>query len=346
MNLRSLLTRILRFNISQKFTGYLILVSVIPLLVVGLISYLVSRNIIQDEARRYNVDLISEQTSYLDLLLQEVDNLISNISSVEEITNAMDVQSADTYTNLATQARIGYILNNYSNIKGLASIDIFTTKGAHYHVGETLNAQNVRTNVRDLLLTETEPKSPAVVWIGIEDNVNADSTYTKVITATKVFSQLDPNTMVSTPVALLVVSYRVDYLYDHFSHLDLGNSGYLMIIDGHNRIIYNPTAALIGATVGADYMKQFTGTNGTLVMKVNGQDTSVTYKRSTISNWVVASFIPVEALTSQTNIIGVTTFLIRGFDPLEDAIDYGRELIPLVRAEAARREAQGATRAG
>lgn len=29
--------------------------------------------------------------------------------------------------------------------------------------------------------------------------------------------------------------------------------------------------------------------------------------------------------------LGVTTFLIRGFDPLEDAVDYGRELIPLVR---------------
>jgi alkanesulfonate monooxygenase len=29
--------------------------------------------------------------------------------------------------------------------------------------------------------------------------------------------------------------------------------------------------------------------------------------------------------------LGVTTFLIRGFDPLEDAVQYGRELIPLVR---------------
>ena len=36
--------------------------------------------------------------------------------------------------------------------------------------------------------------------------------------------------------------------------------------------------------------------------------------------------------------IGVTTLLIRGFDPLNDAIEYGRELIPLVRAEVARRE--------
>jgi alkanesulfonate monooxygenase len=29
--------------------------------------------------------------------------------------------------------------------------------------------------------------------------------------------------------------------------------------------------------------------------------------------------------------LGVTTFLIRGFDPLDDAIDYGRELIPVTR---------------
>jgi len=35
--------------------------------------------------------------------------------------------------------------------------------------------------------------------------------------------------------------------------------------------------------------------------------------------------------------LGVTTFLIRGFDPLEDVVDYGRELIPLVRKQAAQR---------
>jgi len=35
--------------------------------------------------------------------------------------------------------------------------------------------------------------------------------------------------------------------------------------------------------------------------------------------------------------LGVSTFLIRGFDPLEDAIAYGRDLIPLVRERTAHR---------
>jgi len=36
--------------------------------------------------------------------------------------------------------------------------------------------------------------------------------------------------------------------------------------------------------------------------------------------------------------LGFSTLLIRGFNPFQDAIDYGRELVPIVRAEVARRE--------
>jgi alkanesulfonate monooxygenase len=44
--------------------------------------------------------------------------------------------------------------------------------------------------------------------------------------------------------------------------------------------------------------------------------------------------------------LGVSTFLIRGFDPLEDAVAYGRDLIPLVRDLVARREAEPVRSAG
>jgi alkanesulfonate monooxygenase len=44
--------------------------------------------------------------------------------------------------------------------------------------------------------------------------------------------------------------------------------------------------------------------------------------------------------------LGVTTFLIRGFDPLDDAIDYGRELIPLVRREIGERVSGAAAQLG
>ncbi|WP_347558754.1 LLM class flavin-dependent oxidoreductase [Robbsia sp. KACC 23696] len=40
--------------------------------------------------------------------------------------------------------------------------------------------------------------------------------------------------------------------------------------------------------------------------------------------------------------LGITTFLIRGFDPLEDALTYGRDLLPVARARLAAEEARAA----
>jgi alkanesulfonate monooxygenase len=40
--------------------------------------------------------------------------------------------------------------------------------------------------------------------------------------------------------------------------------------------------------------------------------------------------------------LGISTFLIRGFDPLEDAVAYGRDLLPLVRELVAARDTQQA----
>lgn len=48
-----------------------------------------------------------------------------------------------------------------------------------------------------------------------------------------------------------------------------------------------------------------------------------------------------EAL-AEYHALGVTTFLIRGFDPLEDAIGYGRDLLPATRAAVAARPAVAA----
>jgi alkanesulfonate monooxygenase SsuD/methylene tetrahydromethanopterin reductase-like flavin-dependent oxidoreductase (luciferase family) len=40
--------------------------------------------------------------------------------------------------------------------------------------------------------------------------------------------------------------------------------------------------------------------------------------------------------------LGITTFLIRGFDPLEDAVPYGRDVLPLTRELIARRHPRAA----
>src|SRR3954469_8462039 len=140
----------LKFNITLRFIAYLMILSFLPILAIGMTAIEVSRSILATEASRHAAQQVSSQQDYLHVEMDQVESLIANISGVDTIAEALSQsgQPRDSFTNLATQARIGYILNSYLNIKGLVSIDIFTADGTHYHVGDTLDTANTRQDVR------------------------------------------------------------------------------------------------------------------------------------------------------------------------------------------------------
>src|SRR6185436_7016908 len=98
-------------------------------------------------------------------------------SGVEGISTglATPFDPADNYARLSMQARIGYILNGYVNIRGLVSIDIFSERGAHYHVGDTLDVGVLRRDLLDDLRRRTAASTRPVYWAGLVDNVNRNS---------------------------------------------------------------------------------------------------------------------------------------------------------------------------
>lgn len=288
-----------RLNISQKFVISLILLSTIPMLIVGVASLNVARNILQDEAERYSLEIVASQQDYLNLELDQIEALLANISSVEDIRNSLDNAQSDSgdYANLATHAKIGYILNSYTNLKGLVSIDIFTVDNRHFHVGDTLNVEKIRNDVKDSIFTRTLNGERRVVWMGVEDNINANSSQNKVLTAAKILYRVNPDTLREEPLALLLANYSVEHVYNHFASLDLGENSYFLIIDDQNRIIYHPNPAMIGQHVNADFTQQFTENQGTTQLTINGQDTVVSYAKSGMSGWTVTGLIPAEIFT-------------------------------------------------
>ncbi len=288
----------------------LALASVLPLLVLGLISDNVSRTVIEQDVAHYAQAMVNAQRDYLDVLFQEIESLIINISGVEDIKTAIDdaASSPDEYTRLATHARIGYILSGYSGIKGLASLDIFTPGNAHYHVGDTLNVQDINQPLLEQIKGYTRKSESLVTWVGIEDNVNVNSTNRKVITAARLFQIVDPVTLQEQTGALLLVNYSIDTLYDHFSNLKLGTGAYFIIVDNQNRIVYHPNRAYVGALVSKTFLDQLSTEN--LVIEVDGQQMLVTSTRSNVNGWLLASLTPYKNLTASADTIRNTTVMV------------------------------------
>lgn len=300
-----------QLNITQKFIGFLFAISIIPLLVVGIISYRISGSILRETATRSTSELVEGQRQYLELQLRQVESLISNISGVETITAALDDLDVtpDTYSRLTTQAQIGYILTGYTSLEGLVSIDIFSQGGEHYHVGDTLDVSTINTELKEEIYNQVLVSQSRVNWFGIEDNINSNSNHQKVITAATLLSKVSPETLESQPIALLMVNYSVDYLYDHFSEVDLGSNGYLLVVDAQNRIIYHPDKELIGTQAIPSLMEKISLEQGTFENIVDETNALVSYEKSKISDWVVIGIVPVNTLLIGSNTIGMTTSL-------------------------------------
>ena len=294
------------------FLGFLLLTSIIPLLIVGATSYRVSLSVLQAETTRSAATLVADQKDYLQLQLQQVDSLIANLSQVEEIVTALDDKQAtsDAFTSLATQARIGYILDGYSQLDGLISIDIFTIHDAHYHIGDTLDVSRIREDVKQRVWAKALQGAPGVVWTGIEPNVNERSSFKQVVTAAKILRTTDNGAVQPRVIALLLVNYNVDEFYAHFKPINVGEGAYMLVVDAEDRLIYHPDPRHQGDVVSKAFTQKLSGPSGTFSDTIDGQRMIVTYNRSERTNWVVLSVTPVATLAARTTPIRTTTLVV------------------------------------
>ena len=296
-------------NITLKFIGYLIIFTIVPLLALGLVSVRVATQVLTDEYRNFTAKLVRNEQEYLDLQLEQVESLIANISGVEEITNALsDTGSSDAYTNLATQARIGYILNGYLNLRGLVSIEIFTVGGNHYHVGDTLNIDNIQDDIKDKIYTETLESNKNILWVGIEDNVNGNSVHEKVLVAAKILRHTNRETLEQEPVGLLLVNYSTDDFHEHYDQINIGEDAYFMVVDTKGRIIYHPDYDNLGAKVNQSFLDKLDSETGILTTDIGGVSTFVTYTKSARSDWYILSLVPVHIINEKTKLIRIMVF--------------------------------------
>jgi PAS domain S-box-containing protein len=210
---------------------------------------------------------------------------------VEEISNVLSIETPtfDTYTRLATQARIGYVLNNYLNLQGLISIEIFTLSGNHYHVGETLDVGNLDTALRDRLIQETQTNSRNINWAGIRPNVNGNSKHHTVMVASRMIHRLNRKAYRQEPVAMLVVNYDPDHLRLQFADTHSTKSGYMVLLDGNDHIVQHPDTALLGKKASPELLAQLAGESqagGMLVQSI----------RLRTPEWRLAIVLPYEVI--------------------------------------------------
>jgi signal transduction histidine kinase/ActR/RegA family two-component response regulator len=134
-------------------------------------------------------------------------------------------------------------------VKGLVSLDLFTLKGQHFHVGETLDVSSVPLAAVEQMLRDSSAGSANVHWRGIENNINSTSSQKKVITVTRVIRYFSPQAGTTDAVGLLVINLSDQILRDYFSGEDTRNGLRLMMVDHLGRLMHHSDRELLGEPV-------------------------------------------------------------------------------------------------
>lgn len=285
-----------------RILAFQLVIGVVPLLFFGLASMFSINSVLKNEAIDFQKDNVKQGALYINLVMNDVESLVASLSGNDEVNNALSGNSSETaYSKLTTQAKIGSVLSGYTNLKGLVSIDLFSSDNTHYHVGETLSATNINEPIVMKLIAETQRFEGFVYWSGIEDNINLDSEYPTVITATKILNPRGDFSISGDSSGLLVVSYDPAVFDEGFGQTT-DETSYTIILDAKNRILFHPNAQFIGQIISDALSTQISAqTKGSFSQIINGENMLVIFDSTQKGDWTVTRFIPLKNILSNGN---------------------------------------------
>ena len=299
--------RTIRMSITTRLLSYLLLAGIVPLVLLGVSSFEISRRIIIQQAGQFHLQQMKDLNAYLTLYSEQIESLSANIAGNEAIGQALDAktgqtgQQADSFSMLSTHAKIGDILNSYVRVKGLVSIDLFATDGKHFHVGDTLDVRDVDSRRVRSMLDEARNSPAPVSWRGVEDNLNRASTQKKVQTVTRTIRYFTPESGRAEVVGLLVINIDSNVVINAFLN-DVKTSEHLrlMLLDRQGRFIYHRDAALVGRKSAPQLMERLHSGPSIQALQLDGEDVIMAFVPDQRTGGFIVGALPRSVLTAPT----------------------------------------------
>ena len=293
-------------SLKKKLLVYIFLIGLLPLLFFGIVSIFSTNQVLKTETLDFHEQFVDQRKQYIDLVMSDIESLAANLSGIDEIKDGLTKSPTDSsYDRLSTQAKIGYILNGYSNLNGLVSIDLFSDLGVHFHVGETLNASNVNLVLKARLRKETIAANEYVYWSGIENSIIMDnSRYPYLIIAAKMLQSDHTSNTGAHYTGLLVISYNPAVFSEGFIKYQNG-TGYSMILDAKKRILFHPDSQYIGKTISENFAANLNKQKGFFEQSIDGKKTLVVYASTQRGGWIISSQIPLDKIYKKSSTITV-----------------------------------------
>lgn len=298
-----------KLNLSQKFVILIILVSIIPLVALGIFSYKISARAIKKEIVAYTDQIMEEKIQSTGLLVNNIESLVKNIQSDPDIKAHILHMDAikDLMEKMKMQTQVYSILSKFNNLQGIIAIDLIDKKNDIYHIGDPWSKGDyVDWDMIHQMEKELNISGKSIYWSGIEKNYfhHANNPFIVMIVAN--IQTYLPNLSQPQPIAQLIVCIQAKELSKLFQ-IEGINDQTFHVLDQNHQLIYASDPNLIGTFCPESFITDLGKTHRDLEQKINGKLNIIHFEEIPETNWSLLCFSPISAIQNKIAVIFYST---------------------------------------
>ncbi|MCY9691855.1 sensor histidine kinase [Paenibacillus alginolyticus] len=285
--------------LTVKLLVYSAMLVVIPLLVVGLISYQKSSEVLREEANLSNKQIIEQVKLHIEYYIRdfEIDSIrMQNHPSMQQflrMTSEQEVKSS------GIREPMMQLLNDTAYSRSDISRIMLVMEN------QTVLDTSMNKNVTPALQLIQEPwfasvpSNSDIMLIIRPPSQRYELEYVPVLSIVK--RLVSPLTL--EPVATLIMEVNFKRIQEIAERVTIGRTGYLSILDPYGRYIYSPEYTEIGHLANWDQLEWILQQESGSYQAQTGDKPFYTFSLSSYLNWRLVTTIPEEELTRGTEYI-------------------------------------------
>jgi two-component system sensor histidine kinase YesM len=290
---RRLLQSISDMKIQTKILASFLLLNLIPLAIIGTLTYQKSSSLIQEKTNDYTTDLLTEVSKNIEYKLKEIKRVYYSLFTNQDIRNALKK------ANQGFSDQVDYI-DEVNKIMLLLEAAIVDSEDVEdiilYSLKKDIFPSEKVTKLNDLnadAWKDLYANMGNLIWL------NANSQQLLITAGSSIFDVDDWN-----KIGYFVLYLKEQALYSVFEQTKLNSEGEMYIINQQGKIISHSNKSLLNTTPSYPYLSRIlAGPAQDHISEVlGGINYIITYRAIGNTGWKIVSVIP-DAKYSQTTLI-------------------------------------------
>ena len=296
-----------RLKVTQKALYLLLVITLMPSIIIGIVSYQLTKTALWDEAVSHSQLLVTSTnntvSSLLDLAQRISDQLEDEFSSSTEFDLSNDNE-------FAIREVIDKILEEYPSLSEYVSVNLTSSNGKEIQFGNNDRECSFKSGTLKNVSSQSLIKSNDNSWVDADNEIGLSCNAPGIVHYVNYINANESNAQTGEQLSLIIVNTDLNKMVNDYQAGNINGNGYLIILDENNKILYHLESELLGTNYEQDLVFNYMFNNRDLVKDNSGKNFLYSSTAIEGTGWELLYFDPYDTVIIKSSVVGIVIFFM------------------------------------